>query len=303
MRRLGRLALSAAPFFLAAPGAAGLLLRLTARDSFPVVSTLFYATPPVLTAVAAAAAAVLWGGQRRRARAAAAGALALLLAGYYLGQSWFDAPPAPGGGFRVMLWNIAWGAAGRAPLEERLRAENPDLAVLVEAGKDSSPLAPLFAGYDHRPLSGSFFVAVRGRILESSWERLGNGGRAGVVRFALADREWTMILVDLWAYPLQHRRAAFELLDALRHRLRPDLILGDFNTPRDSVFFDAWRPDWAHAFESAGRGCDATWPYPLPFLAIDHVWARHDLRVLGCRHEGSRASDHRAVVVDLGGTK
>jgi endonuclease/exonuclease/phosphatase (EEP) superfamily protein YafD len=39
---------------------------------------------------------------------------------------------------------------------------------------------------------------------------------------------------------------------------------------------------------------------PFPVLSIDHLWVGRGLRVARCRLEGSAASDHRAVVAEIG---
>jgi endonuclease/exonuclease/phosphatase (EEP) superfamily protein YafD len=110
--------------------------------------------------------------------------------------------------------------------------------------------------------------------------------------------------VDVGANPLRPRGRAFEPLDALLARVKPDLVLGDFNTPRDSVFFEAWRSaGYRHAFEAAGNGTDLTWPMPLPVLSLDHVWSGPRLAPRSCRHVGSWASDHRAVVAEFTGSE
>jgi endonuclease/exonuclease/phosphatase (EEP) superfamily protein YafD len=73
------------------------------------------------------------------------------------------------------------------------------------------------------------------------------------------------------------------------------ILAGDFNTPRTSAAFDAWRGPLQHAWETAGTGFDATWPNPLPVLSIDQVWTDTGVEVLTCVHGGSFASDQRPV--------
>jgi endonuclease/exonuclease/phosphatase family metal-dependent hydrolase len=110
-----------------------------------------------------------------------------------------------------------------------------------------------------------------------------------------------VLLVDAVVRPFSNRR---EMIDEVFELARetpeiPTIVMGDFNTPTDSVWFDEVRNDYDHAFEQAGRGMLTTWPAPAPILAIDHVWLSRQLRA-DCASIGwSWASDHRPIVVDL----
>ena len=106
--------------------------------------------------------------------------------------------------------------------------------------------------------------------------------------------------MDLDANPFRSRAAAFEALSRSLEgeRSGPRLVLGDFNTPWESVHFDAFRATMHHAFDRAGSGLSPTWPLPVPLLELDHVWGR-EVRFTSCAHEDLGASDHRAVAFDF----
>jgi endonuclease/exonuclease/phosphatase family metal-dependent hydrolase len=87
-------------------------------------------------------------------------------------------------------------------------------------------------------------------------------------------------------------------------RAGPTFLVGDFNLqPRSPIFAEitARLSDArARAERTVGR---ATWPAPLPVLALDHVFVDGDVGVLEHRVAAGRraaiASDHRPVVVDV----
>jgi endonuclease/exonuclease/phosphatase (EEP) superfamily protein YafD len=270
---------------------AALFVRLTLRDRFPFVSTLHYATPPAVLALGALAWAALRGG-----RPALLG-LAAALAGFVwqAGVSRFDRAPRAGN-LRVVFWNLKNGSRGWDGLAGALAADAPDLIGLVEADGGPRRLPPLLPGYDWAWPGRNLGLAARGRILSSELRELAPGSRAGVIRVELG-RPLTVLVVDLASNPLTPRRAAFRELEILLWEFRPDLVMGDFNTPRDSVFFDDWRGPLRHAFEEAGRGWDVTWPLPVPFLPIDHVWCGPRVEPRAAEHPASGASDHRRVRV------
>lgn len=279
----------------AAATAFALLVRLLLRDRVPVLATLFYATPPLLLASGALACAVAWGLARRRRLALGALAAAFAFGAWQAGVSRFDRPSTPGA-WRLLLWNVQHGSAGWPRVASEIAARDADLVVLVEAER-GEPHAP--PGWTWRWIDRGLAVGVRGEIRSAEIVPLGSAGRAAVVEVELGGRRLRAILVDIGANPLRPRGRAFGPLDELRRRVKPDLILGDFNTTRDTARFDAWRGELTHAFEAAGRGWDLTWPAAFPLLAIDHVWCAPPLIPTSCRHLGTAASDHRAVEVEF----
>lgn len=288
----------AAPVAVVSLVTLSVLVRLTFRDRIPLLATVFYGLPPVVGALLVLVAAGGWFLQKRRKAALAAGAGALFLVAWQLGISWFRHEPAKGE-IRLLLWNTKNGSRGWDRIAARAASYDPDVVCLVEAQKLGTELEGALPGHEWRKLKDGMVAGFRGRILETEPVDLDGGGGAMVVRGTLGGRALTVVVVDIGSNPLRHRRRAFEVLEALLDRVRPDLVAGDFNTTRDSAFFDPWRKRRVHAFEASGDGLDLTWPMPFPVLSIDHAWCGPRLLPRACRHEGSWASDHRAVVADL----
>lgn len=79
----------------------------------------------------------------------------------------------------------------------------------------------------------------------------------------------------------------------------PDLIVGDFNTPRGSASFQEIAPGMAHAFDHSGYGYAATYPRRTPLFAIDQAFIRPPLRARTYRIIDMGEGTHRAEVFDL----
>jgi hypothetical protein len=79
----------------------------------------------------------------------------------------------------------------------------------------------------------------------------------------------------------------------------PDVVLGDFNTPRGSASLGVLAPGMAESHEAAGRGVGSTWPRPMPLLPIDLLFAGGDYRVRGHRVVDPGSGRHRMLVVEL----
>jgi endonuclease/exonuclease/phosphatase family metal-dependent hydrolase len=75
----------------------------------------------------------------------------------------------------------------------------------------------------------------------------------------------------------------------------PKLVLGDFNTPGDSVWFVGLRRNYSEVLETAGSGLLATWPFPVPLLGLDHIWVSSGLVPRCAGKRSGWRSDHALV--------
>jgi endonuclease/exonuclease/phosphatase (EEP) superfamily protein YafD len=283
-----------------------LVERLTLRDRLPGFSTLFYATPLPILALGAAGAALAACLLRRPRWAAGSAAGAVLLLAVFLGASHRSLAASKGDEIRGVLWNVSYGMKGWDRVESGLHRRDPDLIAIVEGGTRldegrEAMFRHVMPDGDARWFKRGMGLAVRGgRILDWTDQVLAEFGRAVIVRTEIRGRPLEVVLVDLDANPLRSRAAAFAALGRALEQGRngPRLVMGDFNTPWESVHFDPFRAAMHHAFDRAGNGLSPTWPLPLPLLEIDHVWGR-EVRFTSCAHEDLGASDHRAVAFEF----
>lgn len=283
----------------------GLGLRMTTRDRIPYVATVHYALPlPVITVFAAASAALLLG---RRVAGRAAGvvfAASFLWCG--LTHVRWRTTDDTASSVRVAFWNVSRGARGWSKIAGELQQTEADIVGLVEAGLRTRMQDYWKAQFpDHQTIAlrGGMALFVRGEILEDERRVLATGGETNRLVVRCGGGEWVVWIVDMHSDPLRPRGPT---LTALAEAVEPDLgrpllIMGDFNTPADSRWFDRFRSEFQlqHAFETAGSGYAATWPVPCPVLTLDQVWADRSVEVLSCRHEWSTRSDHRKVVLQV----
>lgn len=278
--------------------AISVLVRVSLQDSVPFLAALYYGVPPAVGCVLLSVAGGAWLLLGRARLAGGVLSAVFLMAAWQAGLSWFS-HDGNSGDLRVLSWNTQRGIRGWDLLGGEVEAFDADVVCLVEAQGAMKKLPQALPGYAWRWFPEGLAAGLRGTIRESEYLDFGREGRAAVIKAVVKGRPLTLILVDLEPDPFNPRGAGFKRLDALRARVNPDLIAGDFNTPRDSVLFNPWRRELRHAFETAGNGMDATWPMPFPVLSIDHVWCGPRFVPRACRHEGSGASDHRAVVAHV----
>jgi vancomycin resistance protein VanJ len=158
-----------------------------------------------------------------------------------------------------------------------------------------------FPGYQLAPAKGETLCLVRGEILSTQEGMRSQGSFATAIHARIRGRELIVLQVDINAKPRVSRAQPLDEITAIAHRYRENnlLLLGDFNTPTDSVLLAPLRRVMTNAFEAAGSGYEATWPMPLPILSLDQVWTNARLRPVACKHAVSWRSDHRAVVAEL----
>jgi endonuclease/exonuclease/phosphatase (EEP) superfamily protein YafD len=288
--------------------AAALAVRFTIRDTITGPHLLFYATPwPVLAMLAALLAWYWYWGRRGGCVLPALFASAAVgaLAGWWV-QDWKWTPnPGRRGDLRIVQWNVDrpdW------RLDDDMRwlaAQDADLITIAEREpRRRNLLARWQAGFpDYHLVLGAqeMLCLVRGEVLSVEKGVLLRGSYRSLIRTRVRGRDLTVLQVDIMASPPANRRIPWQTLTALAETLRaePLLIAGDFNTPLETAYAPALRAVAANAFETAGRGCAATWPMPLPVLSLDQMWTNRHLRAVRCEQVGSWRSDHRAVIAEF----
>lgn len=283
----------------AALAVGGLVVRLVVRDTVPGLNAVYYATPWPVIAALAFLVAVVWAIQGRRFAATVFLALGLICAAMWVRTSFRRIEPQTAHGqLRVAYWNIDGPESHPGAVRNLVGRIGADVFGIGESKND----------WGARQLGGNLIGLHRQMILASRFEGevkkegfLSDMGGYAISRLQIQGREVTVIMVDFDASPRRSRQAAFERLYQIvdAHLGAPLIVMGDFNTPADSVFFIPLRHRLRDAFETAGRGCADTWPMPLPVLSLDHIWVGPGLRVLSCEHRGAFVSDHRAVVADI----
>ena len=284
----------------------GLLMRASGlRDRHPLPAVIFYATPwPVLAALAFGLACYALGRQRR----ARALALALVLAGsaaMWTRQSFIRAQPAAGDvAMRLVYWNASRPEKRRAQSVNYLQSLHADIIAVGEANVyvDDFP-AEWREAFPGRSLlqRGGLVLVTPEPPISTEVGRLADRGDYLLARCLVKEHAVTLLLVDFETRVGSSKVAAFARLNEIiaAHRDEPLVIVGDFNTPRESVHFDGWRKDFREAFDSAGHGFAETWPMPLPVLRLDHCWLGPRWRAVHTELGTSLRSDHRAIITDL----
>jgi endonuclease/exonuclease/phosphatase family metal-dependent hydrolase len=296
----------------------GTLLRLTVRDGNDLLAPIFYATPwPVLAVLTLP---VMWFFRRNPKAIFGLIVIAHLFGGAWIMHQWKprrEKPPEPGE-LRVFQWNVASPTRSFAAIAKRVREANADIIALNEAAirvRKKLPLEEIekqldtalerwrgeFADYAYLRSTNHGLVLIRGEVNSHQKHDLGVHSGCMVVEVRHQERDFRVLHADIVSRPNLSRREPLRRLTEIALSLndRPLILVGDFNTPCDSVHLLELRKAFRNAFEVAGQGSIDTWPAYFPVLALDQVWTSAGLRAVDCQHGIAFRSDHRPVTADL----
>ena len=281
---------------------AAVIVRCTVRDGMEGFLLLFYATPWGVITAGAGVCAWYWFRQGSRFTAAWLTVLSLACLAVWLQNDWQWRPaPTARGQLRVVHWNVDRPDWRQVWTFTWLAEQDADIIAIAEREPKRRNMAArwetAFPGYKQVPQRGETLLLVRGDVLSTKKEMRSEGSYTTAVRVRIRGREVTVLQADINGTPWVSRAKTLgKLADIVRkHRDENLLLVGDFNTPLDSVCFAPIRQELSNAFETAGRGYRATWPMPLPVLSLDQMWTSPGLRAVRCEHIGFWSSDHRAI--------
>lgn len=290
-------------------------IRFTVRDSSSVIATLiFYMSPLILLSVGAFILFVLaWKVHWRRI--AVIWFLLSIMTGIWCWNTQFQSETSENRVTqqeqslkRVVFWNIGDRLWGMEHVINELHQLDPDLVGLVEAGADSAEMKQFwkqsFPSHPYQVVQNGFVFLSRLPIEDTSAGRLANMGH--YLKFRLqADqsdvRAPAVFLVDIYSKVLKSRKAALKELSDQASQLNqhPILVLGDFNTPGDSVHFEPLRKRLNNSLEMKGDGYLATWPLPVPVLDLDSIWVNEFIKLHRAENRWTWVSDHRPVFIEM----
>lgn len=279
-------------------GCLGLVLQLTIRDRWQLLAPVFYATPLPLC-LGAFAAFAIWNWRKRKRLRLVAVALAILCLMLWLSRSsfWSDEEAD----LRVAFWNVSDHREHFEVAFERLDEKSLDLLLLAEApGIQTHDLARE-RGFEVRRLPKEMVVACRGRILDVKTERLPQWSIVHEIRCEIDGRDLRVVFADIGPRPNWPRGPALSRVLEIANAEPNTIVVGDLNTPVESVWIEPFREKFAFTGEVSGPGMRETWPWVLPVLTLDQIWvSKGDFEPLRCdRRCPLWHSDHFIVIADL----
>ena len=212
----------------------------------------------------------------------------------------------------LVHWNAGslWGIKSTAGVVGDMIALNPDLLVVTNPGSKLWTKSTReyqqswkYVARNHGALVMSRFPIRECRIV------LAAKGVLVVKIVAQVHEDW----LTIWAVdcPSEPGLVRSDLFKDLRRRLDlleldpPDIVLGDFNVPRNSLSLHQAFPQMKNAFDEVGGGWQATWPSGFPLWQLDQVLLGPDIEGVRYQIFPSSHGAHRiqqAIIRPLGST-
>lgn len=281
-----------------------LFIRITVRDTFFAFATFYYITPWSVLFILALLISLLCFRKRELKSGWLIGALAIIIltVWFYTGYS-KNQRGAANSPQRLLFWNAAHAKYGAAKAIAHVKSLDAEIIGIAEAGRTDEILPEWQQAFSDRTviaLKGEMLFLTTATVLEKESGRLARTGNYNWLKLSLDGKIFSVCFVDIAPNPFRSREPAFTALAGIiqTHKDEDVIIMGDFNTPLDSVFFDLFKESFYHAFEHSGNGFAATWPVPLPVLTIDHVWVGKRFQLIESRLDQSW-SDHCSILVEF----
>lgn len=280
----------------------GLSLRLTIRDSLIGLATLYYMTPPALLMFGSGLCLLHSLATRRRVHIIFWSLLCTGTSFWWTQTQWVSKtePATENGEIIVLFANVARTGDYRST-SDLARKLDADIIGMVEATGTLQELVDHWKSelpdYDLSILGNNIQIFTKGTSGDGIPIELGKDSHMRHIPVMVNGIEIQCLLVDISANIFGSRGPAIEQLTNYAERLSDQnvLIMGDFNTPLDSVHFRPLQRQHQNAFAEAGDGYVATWPAPLPVLSLDQIWTNGRFKPIYCKHFSNSNSDHQIV--------
>lgn len=190
-------------------------------------------------------------------------------------------------GLEVVVWN-----AGHNQSFEEAFTENkkiPDVLVLIECNlksiQETRNTYPNYYFHISEEEIGIFSKTPLKIISEVTSET-----NSTVLKFAT--NNIIFYAVDLTADVFNSRKEELQFVYSNIEYHSNSVVLGDFNTPLESIYFEDFKNNYNHAFSVKGKGFKENWFWNLPLLSLDHIWVCHNLRINKTDKINTWKSDH-----------
>ena len=165
----------------------------------------------------------------------------------------------------------------------------PDLMVLAESRKnDIEMFKQKYPNYYFYKSYRELFIFSKTPI-ERTRENTSKHGST-VISFKTANINFYAI--DVQGSPDVPREWELRYVNESIQKTESTIVLGDFNTPYESMHLKQFKKKFNQAFNEKGNGFRETWFYNIPYLSLDHIWVSKDLKVLKTKKFYTTESDH-----------
>lgn len=198
-----------------------------------------------------------------------------------------DEPLEKEKGFEIVVWNSQHTQGLKEAIIEN--GSVPDVFVLVECNKESVKYAELnFPNYYFKLSKEG--IGIFSKVPIAKLNEIISEDNSRVLSFKIED--YNFYAVDIYASLLNFRGDSLRFLKSTLQTDENTIVLGDFNTPLESVHLSFLKKNFENSFDEKGDGFRETWFWNIPILSLDHIWVSNDIEIISANKISTFKSDH-----------
>lgn len=200
----------------------------------------------------------------------------------------------------LLFWNIAKKKDMPLPkLLKHIEAQDPLFIGLVEADYISDSIFKIYQNklknYNLIQPKGQKIFGSKIPITNVIHEGLNDDYFINLIILADGVNSFQILMVDLYGSPLHNKKPPFEIIYNYIDNNDIDFIIGDFNTPYESVYFREFEAKF-NSLHGLNFGFTYTWPRGLPLYELDHIWISKKHKPLKLQNINYSISDHNLLI-------
>jgi len=278
-----------------------LILHFIIKDSINDLIYIFYGTPKPILIILNLFLVVLFL-KPKRMRFILSGSATILLLIWIISDFRFRVHSSEvKSDISVLYWNAARGSNYTFKfIADKIESEGPDIIGLVEAENLEKDF---FIKYEDAPYNYVFkkigedmLIGIKGSIENIYNFDSDNFYKYAKIEATVNNEPYTLFIVDIFAnQPYFRKRILGDLYKAIDIE-KNVIVLGDFNTPYESLHLKPFKENFWNAERKAGSGLVTSWPDKYPLLQIDHIWSSKNILPVYSYNEASDFSDHSIII-------
>lgn len=200
----------------------------------------------------------------------------------------------------IAFWNVA----KKQPLPtniliSHIKSSSVKIVALVEAvdvsDHDLNELKMALPSYHIQILEGNMLLIVQGSVNDVIFESVSEEYKYNVINATVDHSLINIMIPDVYASPFSDKESPLTSILQATDRYNIDILMGDFNTPYESIFFKDYKEKY-NSFHNCSIGLTSTWPVPIPVLEIDQIWISRALQSLQMKKFQYKDSDHKLLI-------
>ncbi|WP_375239749.1 hypothetical protein [Aurantibacter sp.] len=196
----------------------------------------------------------------------------------------------------VFFWNLA--KKKTFPLKtvtSRIESKTPELLAFVEDKSINNFNSKPLKNYSYKKLADNMSILYLGELLDIQFYYKEENYKFNVVKIKYKNNITSYLIADVWASPFVDKKEALTTISDYATNNNIDIILGDFNTPYESIHFKKFYREF-NSFHSKNNGLTATWYYGFPLLELDQIWLNKKHQPLLLEKSQHLNSDHKLLI-------